>query len=901
MADRSEFMKNFRSSLRQKGKPPPVKRQETGAKATDQQVFKPQEHKRSAFTDSFFKYQGMMNKELERINKEAQKAEQDIIKQQQREGGAGLGAGAQPGAPGMAQEGLSPGMGAVGPPSGLEQLYQQSIGPDLQQTAFPQPGARQVTPEAPPPPGPPGPGIADIYGAMPEEGVEQIQAVGELGAAFGTGAAAFLPSMLGGYLEGAIPTAFPQVGVPPQPLPREKLTGKEKVEAVTEVQDAIAEELSYVPRTAAGRELTEFASWPFQKVQQFATWVSSAIVPESQPFLRKIADDTIHLGTYIVAHKTGRLSAKAFKEGVSKVRGIPQEKVTVANTEAAIKSAQDKLPKKIKKDTTEFLKNVKEKVAEKPVGVREPAVKPPVVEKVKPPAPPKPPVPVEKVPKPAPETIAKELDVSYEGPLVKQQPEGVHQFTVTKGEHKGVHAYVKPEDITLEKVRSELEASIKKHKIAEPPKPPTEPEMKAEVEAAGAIWGAVKEGKIDTTPWPATKTHPEGLRNFNSPYTESTLTIAPSQITAEAVKAKMLANYVETKKVGGDIKKVWKEGEDTFAQQPIEGVKTEAEVAKTEPTPPPAKTAEIPEKEIHKVRPGTKEETVSELRVFAKRAPESLSDIPKDQPTWIQVDHEGTIFTIANTADALNFYADNISKMKKGRIGPVALKTKPPAPPRVSGKRPKVDVDAGETYIRVYTEDTKFRKPRDSEVWELRARSIEAAARGEETYLYRTKYKGRTWYSDGRLIEFRDTAPKTKVGEFVEPPGDPVAFIERIEKGKFSPAKPTFDTEVGVAIMNEKSGFFISHDYFDYVRSKYGPQVKWEIPEPGTFNPLKFSVNGKLQGYVAPFDPGAPHGKGLVATPHSILAERLPEGFKPGPTIEAGGLQTMYEGVRDVI
>ena len=364
MAEQSEFMKGFRSFQRQKDKPPPIKRQDAGApKATPQQVFKPQEHKRSAFTDSFFKYQDMMNKELERINKEAEKAEQDIIKQQMGQPGAGI----QLGAPELAQEGLSPEMGTTTPPSGLESLYQQSVPQDLQATAFPQPGAQQV--EAPPtPPGPPvptatGSQITDIYGAVPEEGREQMGAVGELGAAFGTGAAAFLPSMLGGYLEGTIPTVFPQVGVPPQPY-REKLTSKEKVEAVTQVQDTIAEELSYVPRTAGGRELTEFASWPFQKVQQFATWASENIVPESQPFLRKITDDTIHLGTYIVAHKTGRLSAKAFKEGVAKVRGIPKEKVTVANTEVAIKSAQDKLPKKIKKDTTEFLKNVKEEVTE---------------------------------------------------------------------------------------------------------------------------------------------------------------------------------------------------------------------------------------------------------------------------------------------------------------------------------------------------------------------------------------------------------------------------------------------------------------------------------------------------------------------------------------------------------
>ena len=1044
MADRNEFMKGFRSFQRQKGKPPPVKRQETGApKATPQQVFKPQEHKRSSFVDSFFTYQGMMDKELERINKEAEKAEQDIIKQQQM---GQPGAGVQPGAPELAQEGLSPEMGSGTPPS-VESIYQQSVPPDLQATAFPQPGAQQVAPEAygqradgtpkgtgflgelqrpdgrvstelsigvemggeevelpllvptlskkeitlllngkeptkaivdkaikyaqermkkglspfageEATPGGPTPLSEGLPFMQPAH--EQLAALGDVAGAFGTGMVAFLPSMLGGYLEGTIPTAFPQVGVPPQPLPREKLTGKEKVEAVTEVQDAIAEELSYVPRTAAGRELTEFASWPFQKVQQFATWVSENIVPESQPFLRKIADDTIHLGTYIVAHKTGRLSTKAFKKGVAKVRGIPEEKVTVANTEAAIKTAQDKLPKKIKKDTTEFLKNVKEKVAEKPawemtrkeyeaseyfkpyretkgknreaaLSVHELEVesaiaegkikshpdypelglKPPVpVKKVKEPVPPKAPskAPVkefakeviEAVPRKLAKDVIEEAGGEYIG--IREGKEGVIPAYVTFNEKTtGTTIEIPLSEVTPKRIKAELAKKIEAYKAK--PAIPTESEMKAEVEAAGAIWGAVGEGgKIDTTPWPATKTHPEGLRNFNSPYTRSTLTMDPSKITTEAIKSKMLTNYVETKKAGGEIFEVWKEGEDAFAQQSIEGVKTKAEVAKTEPTPPPVKIEEITEKNTHRVKSGTKEEVAEEFRTRAKSAPESLSDVPKDQPTWIQVDHEGTVFTMANTADALNFFADKISRLKKGRIGPPAPKTKPPAPPKVSGKRPKVDVDIGETYLRVYTKDTKFRAPGESRVWQiLSSTSLEDVGRGLGTYLYRTKYKGRTFYSDGHLIEFRDTAPKVKVNEIVEPPGDIAKFIDGIEKGKFQTAKPTFDTEVGVAIMNEKSGFFISHEYFDYVRSKYGPNVKWEIPEPGTGNPLKFSVNGKLQGYIAPLHPDAPHGGGLVGTPHNILAERFPEGFKPGPTVEAGGLQTMYEGVRDII
>jgi len=896
MADRNEFLKGYRAFRSQKGgKPPPVDSQKVD-------TFKPQEYKRSAFAESYFQYQGMMNKELERINKEAEKAEQDIIKQQQQEG-AGLGAGAQLGDPTMAPEPLSPETGTITPPSGLEQLYQQSVPPDLQQTAFPQPGALQPAPEAAPTE--PAPLLSEQLPLM-QPAHEQLAALGDVAGAFGTGMAAFLPSMLGGYLEGTIPTAFPQVGVPPQPAPREPLTSKEKAEAVTEVQDTIAAELSYMPRTKLGMEATETLSWPFEKVQQFATWSSSNIVPETQPFLRKIVEDVIHLGTYIVAHKTARIGTQTFKRGVSKYRGLPEERITVKNIEADIKSAQDKLPKKIKDKTTTFLKNIKEEVTENlktreqiPLERKAPAVK-------------KPPVPAEEVKKPALERkipvkgkqlakdVVEEAGGQYIG--IRKGKEGVIPDYITFNEKTtGTTIEIPLSEVTPERIRAELAKKVEAYRVAEIPKPRTKAEMKAATEEAGAMWGGItiKEGKevAVTTP---TVVKGKNRWSFNSPYTKSTLMLKEELFTTEAVKAKMLENYIGTKKAGGEIVKLWKEGEEAFAQQTVEGVKPAA----PEPTKPPAKLVEIPKEEFHIVKSGDKKDVAKEFITLSKRAPDTLSDVPKDQPTWIKVEHEGTTFTIPNTNYALETFAKKIGRLKEGKIGP-------PEPPRkerpiveASGTRPKVDVDAGDTFIRIFDKDTKFKTPPEKEVWQPKTQTIKE---GGNPYLLRGKVGKRTFFSDGHIVEFREGAPIPKIKRLVfEEATKDIAEIVDGWKGKdtHKPAKAVFDTEHGVAIMNKENGFFVSHNYFDYIRQKYGPKVQWEIPKPGEGLPgeglpITFSVDGKLQGYLMPFDPTFTKMKGGY-TPHNVLASRFPKGF-PGPTLEAGGFQTMYEGIRDVI
>jgi len=1049
MAGPSEFERAFRSSYSQKGGKSPPERQETGAakpKTTPQQtqpIFKPQEHKPSAFENDFRNYNTMMSKELERINKEAQKAEQDIIKQQQREGGAGLGAGVPLGDPTMAQEPLSTTTGGIPPQEAQDSLYGQSVPPMLQQTAFPQQTTtipeQQVAPTQQtaqvetqgPPQGDPTFSLAPTF---PPVSPESMAAAGDVLGAFGSGAASFLPSLLGGYLEGTIPTAFPQVGVPAQPAPRKSLTSKEKAQAVTEVQDTIAEALAIMPKTEVGQELTELAGWPFEKVQQFATWSSEAIVPETQPFLRKIVEDIIHLGTYVVAHKTLRIGKKGFKEGVSRVKmgkegraKVKGAKVELKQIEAEIKKQQGKLPKRLKEKTTTFLKNIKAEVTENLKGRPEftetemqmieagrqqggtPAARFVMDEILKAREEFKPekraPVPEKKAETPTPEVkkkaSAKQTAKQAQGIIEEAGGNYVgEKARATKGEEPVVQ-FNEPttnttidipiKDVTPERVKSVMEKAVERYRKAEtakavtesiegsidkqgnlkyakstyrnriqplsneelikvglwarkkkgaaaatirdlvseevstrgtavidqlnravageaPVKPRTEAEMKASVEKSGAIWGAINKdtGKVDTTPWPATKKYPEGLRNFNSPYTESTLVLEPSKITPESVKAKMLENYVKTREMGGEIVKLWDEGEKAFAQTKIEGVKPAA----PEPTKPPATVYEIPKEEFHKVRSGDKKDVAKEFVALSKRAPDSLSDVPKDQPTWIQVEHEGTLFTIPNTAYALETFAKKISKLKEGRVGPTEPPHKERPISKQSGSRPKVDADAGDTYIRIFDKNTKFKKPSEKDVWEVRypddAKDVIHPERDKGgPYLMRGKVGKQTFFTDGRIVEFRDSAPTLKVKglEFYDATKDMGRVIDGFEgKGTHKPAKPVFDTEVGVAIMNKENGFFVAHEYFDYLHTKYGPKLQWKIPEPGSGMPVTFSVDGKLKGYLMPLNDKMTLGsKGKAYTPHNILAERMPEGFGPGPTLEAGGFQTMYEGLREMV
>lgn len=280
------------------------------------------------------------------------------------------------------------------------------------------------------------------------------------------------------------------------------------------------------------------------------------------------------------------------------------------------------------------------------------------------------------------------------------------------------------------------------------------------------------------------------------------------------------------------------------------------------------------------VRAETKEE-------FMESVNQALAS-SKGEGGMVEFDFQGTKFRVEDSPEVLEKFMADIGKtgFKATKVGKEPTKSMK-ATLRRPFLRERTGLEEGETYYRRLTDTTPIRTPKEYEVF--------TPDKGKPVHPINAG--GKKGYTDGYIMEVRDKPPTVKAEIGKETIESPELGKALTSKG-YRKAKANFETEEGVYIHTKDDGVVIPHEYYDYIRTKYGPAVEWEIgpkvPKGEMRSPVRFSLAGEPKGLVSPMSPDKVRSLEEVVTAYGSHT-------KVDITLESGGLQTFYEKMVDTV